>query len=477
MIIDNEFLIGISNNAIKIQNKLDDFIEETVDYKILSDKEIRANLAVKEISGTLALLTEKSISRLVFELSSVISNFFQNKDFFSIEIDKVLNDSYDVYNRFVEYMHFSTQGKYWSEVLKTLVYSYIKNLFMTANKKIKNIEQLRNKITNDRNYINENFSVIGKNQIEQGSKMLKQIQEFLKADLDMISFCCQNIINEVGTNFSSSTAKALINLRVDWNKSEQKEAINDCTQIIESYLKSSSIQTRDEFMDQLDHDLQQQEDEESDIKQESEETICDAKSKELNLLRRKTMNLNDFLIKEDRQNELEEDDDNISKDTEISTNLSKSNLQDSSNIIKEGYMKKKSSSNYQDRYFQLKNHRLYWYESENSRESLNHINLAQILKLAFSHKPGKFIINSEKEYKFDCGNMDECQAWIDAINKEIKNLKGEKTFDNIFQIPTKKKIISYKMSQLPSIQTYKAHFKDKIIDTMRNETYFVSRIK
>lgn len=478
LLIDNEFLIGVCNNAIKIQNKIDEFTEEIAERKILSEKEVKSCLGIKEISTSLSLITETSISRLVFELSSCITKNFINQNFFNISMEAIVNSSFEVYNKFIEFMHFSTQGKYWVEVLKTIVYAYMKSLFMTSNKKIKNIEELRSKISNDSKYLSENFTVLGDNQIESSTKMLKHVQEFLNADIDMINFCCQNIRNEAGKSFSLSTAKALIALRVDWSKDERNEAIADCKVVIENTEAKFSGQ-RDEFMDQLEQDLMNKEDseqkqleEQKDLELEEVSTMSTRKD----MLRRQTLNLDDFLIAEENK---EEDDEKNSMDSSDVGSLNRAvTLVETSNIIKEGMMSKKSSNNWQERFFQVKNHRLYWYLNDTAREAVNSISLKDILKPAFAHKTCKFtLVCDNKVYKFECANDEERDSWIDAINTEIKNLNGEKTFENIFQLEPKKKVINYDMSQLPPCHTHKITMKNLVSETMKKETFFVSRYK
>ena len=75
----------------------------------------------------------------------------------------------------------------------------------------------------------------------------------------------------------------------------------------------------------------------------------------------------------------------------------------------------------------MKNFRLYWYISENARESQNNINLREIKK-CFEHKEGKFLLESaDKVYKFECKDKEDSKSWQEAINGEMKKIKNEDT--------------------------------------------------
>ena len=138
-------------------------------------------------------------------------------------------------------------------------------------------------------------------------------------------------------------------------------------------------------------------------------------------------------------------------------------------------MSKKKHKNWQERYFQLKNKKLYWYEDKKSNRALNFIDLKDVVKLPFSHKPGKFTLLCDKEYKFELKTHEECEEWIEAIKDEMNKHKSTNKIKFLFQIELKKKIITMQGRILPSIYEYKGNMKNKVMLAMKNENFFLPK--
>jgi len=152
-----------------------------------------------------------------------------------------------------------------------------------------------------------------------------------------------------------------------------------------------------------------------------------------------------------------------------------------SDVIMEGKMKKKTFTNYQDRFFQLKNGYLYWYLDEKSRNIKNKINLKNITKIEYPG-PCKITITVENPkdkqsggniFKFKASDGKSKVAWIDAITAEMKKLKGENKEEKntIYHTERQKKCIK-DFLQLPDIGTERTNIKLQIISQIKEEGYF-----
>lgn len=490
-------MIGVCNNSIKLSSQISDFVDDAKSYSVLPENEINNLIGKKSIMKSLNFISETAMSRLVFELCSPSFKKLIMTSYFEIDIGKMVEEINENLEAFLPYMHFSTQKKYWSEVIKSTVFSYTKCIF-SANMKNKTVKDLREKLANDRLAFEDSFTMLGKNQFEEETKIIELIKDFLSAEIDLLSFSCSNIKTKAARMFNFKIAKSLIKLRDDWSSDDKKEAEKVCEEILNNYDAKNEANIKhefhDEFFKQMHDDLKKEQQEEGLI--ENDELEKDKNLKEVgvktfghsdtmssNSNRRKTLFLDSFL--EDMDNNEKEAENDLEK-SEISDRASVkswkrtetgTDLEELTEVVKQGYLKKKSTKSWQERFFQLKSKKLYWYQNKESNIALNFIDLKDVLKMPFSHKPGKFTLYCDKEYKFECPNKDDCEEWIDAIKNEMQKIKNESKVVLLFQIEMKKKVISMYGRVLPNIYSYKATMKNKVIQAMSGEKFFICKTK
>ena len=102
-------------------------------------------------------------------------------DFYvDVNLDKVMQVTVDTFGVFIKAMNMSGQKRLWIEILKALIFLYIKSLLTTAHRKVKNITEITDKLKNDINFLLNNFGeLIGKNTAEINLKILYDFLEFL----------------------------------------------------------------------------------------------------------------------------------------------------------------------------------------------------------------------------------------------------------------------------------------------------------
>ena len=101
------------------------------------------------------------------------------------------------------------------------------------------------------------------------------------------------------------------------------------------------------------------------------------------------------------------------------------------------------------------------------------------MKKIEAFKSCKFkIIGFDKEYKFQCKSEEEKEEWMNALNKEIKRIRGDtlKKLDNVYEVKLKKKVI-VDYYNLPNIYSEKLYMKKRVDDAMRTENNFLSKDK
>ena len=87
--IDKEFLLAVSNNSIKINSQFEDLLDEIKSMKILTDKEVEDASGAREISSSLTIISNSSISRFVQDLSDALMSEFEDH-FLTLDISNIL---------------------------------------------------------------------------------------------------------------------------------------------------------------------------------------------------------------------------------------------------------------------------------------------------------------------------------------------------------------------------------------------------
>ena len=161
-------------------------------------------------------------------------------NFINVNLESVMQVTVDIFGGFIKCMNMAGQKRLWVEILKAIIFLYIKSLLTTAHRKVKKHNQLTDKIKNDINLLLSNFEEsIGRNTAEINLKILYDFLEFLDVSVMTISMSCSKLREFNGPAFTLTTAKSLINLRVDFTSEEKKEAIETCKDILEHLSKGT----------------------------------------------------------------------------------------------------------------------------------------------------------------------------------------------------------------------------------------------
>ena len=138
-------------------------------------------------------------------------------------------------------MNLAGQKRLWVEILKAVIFLYIKSLLTTAHRKVKQITDLTTKLKDDINFLISTFEqFIGRNTAEINLKILNDFLDFLDVSVLTISMSCSKLREFNGPAFTLTTAKALINLRCDFSSDEKKEAIDSCKDILDHLNKTKT---------------------------------------------------------------------------------------------------------------------------------------------------------------------------------------------------------------------------------------------
>ena len=469
--VETEFLLAVANNSAILIQLLNQLIDDTNETGVLNEKEINEAICLKQINTSINLMTKNSIERFVNDFSDELSTAYEGSNFLEIDITKALLKTNDLFGKYNPVMNKMIIKKCWEVILKNNVFFYIKSLLTTAHKKVKNKEDLIKKIEYDKGLLSETFEpVVGPNLTQANLKILSDIKDFLEISSYMISSSCLTLREYIGPSFSISTAKAIINLRCDFTSDEKKDAIAQCKDVLENYSDKGKGGIGG-FFDKMEEEIKIENEDPNEAEFENIEN--EEKEKEQQTV---GYSLDDFLKENDEEEEIveeEKEEDNIM--------IKKEEVDEISDIAYEGVMKKKSHTNWQERFFQLKNGYLYWFKDKEASIIQNKLSIKNTLRVE-SHKDKKFmmvIANDEKDnnngkvYKFACNSEEEKEGWINAITNEMKRLRGEqKSSENKIEIKQKKKVIFDKFN-LPDVGKDRSYMKTRTEALMKDETFFL----
>lgn len=449
-------------------NQINKLVEKIKATSPLKENEILAYIGQKDIVKSLNFISETAMARLTNQLNRGLLTFFNFKCFNDINVESIIVDVQEIYRCITKFMHYSTQKKFWSEMLRKLIFNYIRFI---PSSNFKDIFLFKYKIESDKEHFMSSFDMIGKNMIEEITRILTLINEFLSADVQILTFSCSNIKSKF-PSFNIAFAKILIGLRTDWTINDKKDAEELCTDFIKTYDLKNGTGNKNEFMFKVQEDLVQ---EEQNIKKKEQKYNRQADNLDdiSNNNKKKAFDLDEFLLQE------EENDNRSETSSRIQSLKAEANL-NTTDIIKEGNMEKKSASTWQTRFFQLKNFRLYWFVNEKSTVACNYISLSELSKPPYIHKPGSFTIYNDKNqitYKFKCNDLEQLNDWLKNIKAEMIRCKENSNKSiHIFSLDLKKKVILFDSVKYPHIYGYKNSIKANVIEAMTKEKFFSAKM-
>ena len=496
IIVNDEFLIAIGNNSLALMMMLSQFVLDCNGKGVLNEKEINEAIRFRQINSSVNLMSQNALIRFVDELSGELAALYDKVNFVDVNVKSTLTMINDIYGQYNKYMNDMVVKKTWEEILKLNVFYYVKSLIANAHKKAKDVNDLVTKIKEDKDVMKETFEdVVGDNLTEVNVKILNDIVDFLEAGPALITSPCLVLREQMGMTFTLSTAKTLVNLRSDFTKDEKKEAIALCKDVLDEYVDNNNNNSKGKpsrgFFDKMKEEIKADDDDDDNDSNNNDNNVLSSDSSNNKIKnvndKQQLTSLNDFL-----QNEADDDDDDYDDNNTNSNsnnednkhddnnNIIASGLEEVSDVVCEGTMKKKSHSSWQERFFQLKNGYLYWFKDKHATTSQNKIAIANTVHIE-SHKKKKFMIevNDDKRkqngkvYKFECVSDEEKDMWINAITKEMKRLqqKEENNEIEIYEISQKQKVIVDKYRELPDYKD-RSYMKRETEKMMKNENYF-----
>jgi len=356
LLIEPEFIIANANNSYNLINNIDNLIESIIDYNILTENEIRNCISKKKLFNVIQMLSNYAVFRLVHESSETLIDSI-SENFFDIDLKKVLIEADKIFHNFEGKMFLQTKNKLWIEVLRTICFYYLRRLIY-GKKKIKEIDDLLNKIRLDIKFLQDAFSEkLGENTVKENLLTFEKLLEFFESSPDMISFSISSLRDYNGTSFTFDTAKKLIDWRVDFSSKEKKSAVEDAEKVLKNYKESENEKGNKNPL--VEYILMERKiiaieksannnDEEGDVLESVESQEKKNNEEIANKNRRGTIDISDFLgqiIEMDNENNNNNNNDD-KKSSVVNFTLNKKledNVHDD-DIIKQGKMQKKSST-------------------------------------------------------------------------------------------------------------------------------------
>ena len=439
LIINDEYLITVSNDTFKICEFLNEFIDKLKNITVLSEDEINEEIQMKKILEFLNKLSFNAIIHLLYEHKDDFENDVDKQNFVDINIMEIIKKSADIYKNYKSKMHDRARIMFYQELLRLTLCYYIARLLLIEDKKKIKKEDIINKIKNDKEILLETYKdIIGKNLTTSILNILDYIICVLEVDINFISEPIQKIRQYIGPAFTFSVAAKIIELRNDLNKKDKKDCEKICEDVLNKYqvpegetssffqklYKQIRKSSKDKlYITQTDSETKRGEE----IKNDNQEIWNEGNDNEssdleVQLKKVETVNYEDFMGNSGEENEEEEEDDD-----EIIVDKQKD-----SKIDCQGFFKKKSGLTFNNYYYQIKNNGLYLFEDQDSKMPKYKISLKDATPSSPSPKSESTEIslklkenNIDKEYIFKCNNEQEKYNLIKALTKAINNSKNE----------------------------------------------------
>ena len=508
IIIEDEFLLTISNDTLILDELLINFVDKYKNLNIYTEEEINEEYQLKTLIGVIDNLNNNAIIHLVFEHKDGLEKEIEKQKFLKIDVIQIIKKSAEIYGEYRRLMNKRLSKIFFNEILKITLCYYITRLLLITKKKKRKKEEIISKIKKDKEiFLSVYTDITGKNLASSTLVILDFIIGALEIDKIKITTPIINIRQYIGPAFTYSVAKKLIKLRSDLNKEEKTNCLNLCEEVLNGYVSpkvetasyfqilSSKIKKNDkdkeyfklrtsqlkfgneivqknkksgnEFDDDNNIDINNFNNNNSDFEDELRRSIAPNNTKEKNYIRTSLINL--MGDKDDLEEEFEEEE----EENEIKEDLDEDNKPDY-----EGVFFRKRTTSFSRYFYQVKNRGLYWFEDQKSSKPENKISLEDATIINTETEPNKFTIKSidkggEKEYKFKFNTKEEKNALINAISKaknDSKEIKDVTQFPKIKIKERKKVILDYSKSNNKQIND--TNIEDNIFEFLKTGKYF-----
>ena len=467
VIIEDEYLITVSNDTLTIHELLNNFIDNYINLNIYTEEEIYQEIQIKNIIGIIDKLNNNAIIHLVYEHKDELEKEVLKVKFLKMDLIKIIKKSAEIYSKYKPMMNNRVSKIFYNEILKITLCYYITSLLLITKKKKRKKEDIINKLKTDKEIFLETYKdLIGENLTNSTLKILEDIIGILEIEKTKIATSIILIRQYIGPAFTYSVAKKLIKLRNDLSPEEKLYYLNIVEEVLNGYqspkeepssyyqILSSKIKKNEKdkeyfkirasqlkFGNEIDpsgrkswneigENANNIENENSDTEDEIRSSIVVNISKEENYLK---TSLVDFM--KDNE-EMEYEVENDYEENEIKEDFEEEDIKPEY----QGVFYKKRAASFTKYFYQIKNFGLYWFDDQTSNKPKDKLSLEEVSIINTETEPIKFILKSnskegEKEYKFKFNTKEEKNALIQAISKTKRNYKDIKNI-NTLDIPT-----------------------------------------
>ena len=450
LIIEDEYLISVANSSFNLIQLLNTLVDNMKDMDVLSEKEIIEEVEMRKITSYINKLTLNSIIRFVYDQKDELAKIFDNINFFDLDMIKVVFQTSQIFNEYRLTMTTPIVKRCWNEILKLTLCYYISSLLFTAKKRNKNINEIKEKIKNDKKLLVETYEpIVGENLTKATIKILEDIYNFFEVSQTLISSSCLAIRLYIGPAFSISAAKKLVSLRSDFSKKEKEDSKRECEEALKSY-KGPKYGDNSGYFNLLGEKIKIIDKEKKILKKISEENsgnviidhneinninidkdtgynLEDAKKRKFTIIK---TDLGDFL--KDFSDGDDEQDNNIKIKNNNINDDENEDIKENCEIDYEGFLHKKAFQFYKKFYFQIKNDCIYMFKDKISNIILNKFPLKNIDKI-IDYKEKKFIVKIIEDYeqkKNVNNNNNTNNISINSINKNPSTINNNIIINN-----------------------------------------------
>ena len=236
IIMEDEFLLAVSNDTLIFNDLINDFIEKFKNLKIYTEEEINEEIQIKKLIGIIDKLNNNAVIHLVYEHKDLLEKEIEKEKYLKIDLINIIKKSAEIYAKYKSMMNNRVVKIFYNEILKITLCYYITKIVLIPNKKKVKKEDIISKIKKDKDTFFNAFSdLIGQNLTNSTLILLDYIINLLEIDKNKITSPILTIRQYIGPAFTYSVAKELIKLRSDLKKEEIINCKTLCEEVLNGY--------------------------------------------------------------------------------------------------------------------------------------------------------------------------------------------------------------------------------------------------
>ena len=130
IIIEDEFLLAISNDTMIFNELICNFIEKFKKSELYTEDELNKDILIKKLIGIIDKLNNNAVIHLVYEYKDELEKEIDKQKYLKMDLIKIIQKSADIYAKYKPMMNNRAIKIFYNEILKIILCCYMSKILL-----------------------------------------------------------------------------------------------------------------------------------------------------------------------------------------------------------------------------------------------------------------------------------------------------------------------------------------------------------